>query len=99
MDGAGPRRLARTKRRRRLGFRYAALDELLAASDVHQLHVPSLPETAGLLSAAAFSRMKAGAVLINTARGDLIDTPALIQALSRAAGWPPPGSTSCRTSR
>lgn len=64
-----------------LGFRYARLNDLLAASDVITLHVPSLPETHHLLSSSAFQRLKDGAVLINTARGDLIDTRALIQAL------------------
>ncbi len=65
------------------GFRYVTLDELLAASDVVTLHVPARPETRHMLSAAAFARMKRGAVVINTARGDLIDTPALIEALTR----------------
>ena len=64
-----------------LGFRYVGMDELLAGSDVVSLHVPSLPQTRHMLSAAAFPRMKKGVVVINTARGDLIDTPALIQAL------------------
>jgi D-lactate dehydrogenase len=64
------------------GFRYVSLDELLALSDIITLHVPSLPETRHLLSASAFARMKDSAVVINTARGDLIDTRALIQALT-----------------
>lgn len=67
---------------RAAGFRYVSLDELLALSDVVTLHVPSLPETHHLLSSSAFARMKDGAVVINTARGDLIDTRALIQALT-----------------
>jgi D-lactate dehydrogenase len=65
-----------------LGFRYVEFDELLSASDVITLHVPSLPETRHILSSQAFLRMKDGAVVINTARGDLIDTRALIQALT-----------------
>lgn len=65
----------------RPGVRYASLDELLGVADVITLHVPARPETHHLLSAAAFARMKDGVVLINTARGDLIDTPALIHAL------------------
>jgi D-lactate dehydrogenase len=64
------------------GFRYVSLDELLAVADVITLHVPSLPETHHLLSSSAFTRMKDGVVVINTARGDLIDTRALIQALT-----------------
>lgn len=64
-----------------LGFRYVDLDELLGTSDVISLHVPSTPETRYMLSSKAFSRMKGGVVLNNTARGDLIETRALIQAL------------------
>jgi D-lactate dehydrogenase len=63
-------------------FRYVALDELWRLADVITLHVPSLPETRRLLSPQAFARMKDGVVIINTARGDLIDTRALIQALT-----------------
>jgi D-lactate dehydrogenase len=66
----------------KLGFRHTQLEELLGLSDVITLHVPSTPETRNMLSAAAFSRMKDGIVLINTARGDVIDTRALIQALT-----------------
>ena len=65
-----------------LGFRYVGFDELLSASDVITLHVPSRPETRHILSTQAFARMKNGVVVINTARGDLIDTRALIQALT-----------------
>jgi len=64
------------------GFRYVSLEELLVLADVITLHVPSLPETHHLLSSSAFTRMKDGVVVINTARGDLIDTRALIQALT-----------------
>ncbi|SMF27630.1 D-lactate dehydrogenase [Tistlia consotensis] len=65
----------------RLGFRYAELDELLAMADVISLHVPAMPATRHLLSAEAFRRMKDGVVIINTARGSLIDPRALIEAL------------------
>lgn len=65
-----------------LGFQYVDLEDLFAASDVITLHVPSLPETRHILSSRAFARMKDGVVVINTARGDLIDTRALIQALA-----------------
>ena len=64
-----------------LGFRYAPFDDVLAAADVVTLHVPATSETRGLLSDQAFARMKNGVVLINTARGSLIDVRALIQAL------------------
>lgn len=72
----------------RLGFRYVALDVLLAESDVVTLHVPATPATHHLLSAAQFARMKPGAVLINTARGSIVEPGALIEALvsGRLAG-------------
>ncbi len=64
-----------------LGFRYLSLADLLAAADIITLHVPALPQTEHLLNAEAFARMKSGAVVINTARGGVIDTRALIEAL------------------
>jgi D-lactate dehydrogenase len=65
-----------------LGFRYVELNALYAAADIVTLHVPSLPATRHMLSARTFARMKDGVVVINTARGDLIDTRAFIQALT-----------------
>lgn len=67
---------------------YAPFDELLALSDVVSLHVPHTPHTEGLLDAAALGRMKSTSVLVNTARGGLVDEPALVQALreGRIAG-------------
>ena len=74
----------------RLGFRYAGLDEVLAAADALTLHVPATAETANLISDREFRRMKPGAILINTARGNVVDVPALVRALAdgrlRAAG-------------
>ncbi|KKU10587.1 MAG: D-isomer specific 2-hydroxyacid dehydrogenase NAD-binding protein [Parcubacteria group bacterium GW2011_GWB1_46_8] len=60
---------------------YVSLPELLAQSDVISLHVPYMPETHHLINEEAFAAMKPGAVLINTARGGIIDTHALLQAL------------------
>ena len=65
-----------------LGFRYASFDDLLSASDVITLHVPASPSTHHLLSSDAFASMKEGVVIINTARGEVIDTRALIQGLT-----------------
>ncbi len=64
-----------------LGGRYLPLDDLLANSDVVSLHLPLNEETRFLLDAARISRIKPGAILINTARGGLIDPEALAHAL------------------
>jgi (S)-sulfolactate dehydrogenase len=58
-----------------------ALPDLLAASDVVSLHVPLNPETSGLIGAEAIARMRADAVLINAARGGVVDEAALADAL------------------
>ena len=63
------------------GFRYVGMDELLAASDIITLHVPAVPQTKHMIDAKAFARMKQGAIIINTARGSVIDVRALIDAL------------------
>ena len=57
------------------------MDELLAQSDVLSLHCPLTPETKGLMNAARLARLPKGAIVINTARGPLIDDDALIAAL------------------
>lgn len=58
-----------------------SVDDLLGAVDVVSLNCPSTPETLNLMDARRLSLMKKGAILINTARGSLIDEPALIEAL------------------
>lgn len=65
-----------------LDFAYVALDELLERSHVVSLHAPAVPATRHMIDAAALARMREGAILVNAARGDLIDTPALVEALS-----------------
>jgi D-3-phosphoglycerate dehydrogenase len=58
-----------------------SFDDLLARSDFVSVHAPLMPQTRGLINAAAFSKMKHGACIINTARGPLIEEGALIMAL------------------
>lgn len=66
------------------------LPQLLRESDILSLHVPATPETKGIINAESLARMKRGAILINTSRGDLIREEALAAALAsghlRAAG-------------
>jgi len=64
------------------------LGELLSASDILTLHCPSTAQTRKMIHAGALAQMKPGARLVNVARGDLIDTPALVKALEsgRLAG-------------
>ena len=57
------------------------LPDLLAQADIVSLHLPLTPETANLIDAAALAGMKPGAILINTARGGLVDQAALTRAL------------------
>jgi D-lactate dehydrogenase len=64
-----------------LGVRYVSLDELLPQSDIISLHCPLSEETRHLIGSKAISKMKRGAMLINTGRGALIDTSAVTAAL------------------
>ncbi len=64
-----------------LGFTYTSLDDLLANSDVITLHVPLLPETYHLINKDNIRKIKRGALLINTARGAVVETEALVMAL------------------
>lgn len=63
------------------GARCAGLDEVITMSDVVSLHVPLVDSTRGLFSAARIASMKKGAVLINTARGGIVDEVALAASL------------------
>jgi D-3-phosphoglycerate dehydrogenase len=71
-----------------LGVRYVALDDLHRTADVISLHVRLSPESRGLIGARELGLMKPGAILVNTARGPLVDTDALVAALEsgRLAG-------------
>lgn len=68
-----------------LGVRYLPLDELMSTCDVISLHVPATPETKGMISAEKLALMKPTAILINTARGVIVDNTALAAALKSGA--------------
>ncbi|MDD3897173.1 MAG: NAD(P)-dependent oxidoreductase [Candidatus Peribacteraceae bacterium] len=63
------------------GVEYTDMDTLLSRSDIITLHLPSTAETHHLLNSRAFRKMKDGVIIVNTARGELIDSPALLTAL------------------
>jgi D-lactate dehydrogenase len=67
----------------KLGFKYVSLDELLAQSDVISLHVPYLPSTHHLINLKNISKIKKGALLINTSRGAVVETEAIIKGLDQ----------------
>ncbi len=88
MRGFGCRILANDLRENQqlvddLGVRYVSLTDLYRESDIVSLHVPLTPATRHLIDAAALRSMKRGVMLINTGRGALVDTRALIQALKQ----------------
>jgi D-3-phosphoglycerate dehydrogenase len=68
-----------------LGAAYRPLDDLLGEADVVSLHLPLTPQTRGTIDARALRLMSGHAVLLNTARGPLVDEPALVRALRE--GW------------
>ena len=71
-----------------LHFRYVSLEQLLSSADIVSIHAPYLPSTHHLINAERLALMKPSAIIVNTARGELIDTKALVGALDekRIAG-------------
>ncbi len=67
-----------------INFKYLELDELLKVSDIVSLHVPENKHTHHMIDKKALNKMKKGAILINTARGGLVDSNALLEALEKA---------------
>ena len=67
---------------RELGVELAPLDKVIAESDFLTLHVPSTPETRGMMNRKTFAQMKRGAFFINCARGEVVDEEALVEALT-----------------
>ncbi len=72
-------------RRSEAPYVFLSLDELLAESDIVSLHLPLNAATTGLIGERAIALMKPGSILINTARGELVDETALTAALARGA--------------
>ena len=70
-----------------LGLRSGTLDEVLAACDVLTIHVPLTESTRGLIGRDAIAKLKPGAIVVNTARGGIIDEAALDDALSPVMCW------------
>ncbi|MEL6900384.1 MAG: 2-hydroxyacid dehydrogenase [Cyanobacteria bacterium J06606_4] len=64
-----------------IGVRYLPLEDLLAQANIISLHCPLLPATHHLINAKTLSLMQPGTMLINTSRGGLIDTPAIVEAI------------------
>jgi D-lactate dehydrogenase len=64
-----------------LGAKYVDLDDLLGGADIVSLHCPLTPETHHLVDAERIGKMKRGVMLVNTSRGAIIDTPAVVDAL------------------
>lgn len=69
------------------GFSYAAADDVISQADVITLHMPYVPDTHHFLNAERFGKMKKGVVIINTARGEVMDTHALVAALRDGTVW------------
>jgi D-lactate dehydrogenase len=63
------------------GFEYVSLDNLLSQADIVTVHVPYMPETHHLINSTNLAKIKKGAVLINTARGEIVETEGLLTAL------------------
>ncbi|PPK64315.1 phosphoglycerate dehydrogenase [Actinokineospora auranticolor] len=72
---------ASAARAAQLGIELVELDELLARADVISVHLPKTPETKGLLNAEALAKTKKGVIIVNAARGGLIDEQALADAV------------------
>jgi glyoxylate reductase len=69
------------------GAKYVSFDELLATSDVLSLNLPLNPKTRHIISTKEFAKMKDNIVIINTARGAVMDEAALVEALNSGKVW------------
>lgn len=66
-----------------MGISYVSLETLMTQSDIVSLHLPSNPQTKGMISRAMLQKMKPTAILINVARGAVVDNTALAEALNQ----------------
>ncbi|MGM0437740.1 MAG: 2-hydroxyacid dehydrogenase [Bacillota bacterium] len=73
---------SKSKEAKKLGINYVGIEELFEKSDIITLHVPHTPETEGMINADLINRMKESAIFINTARGPIVDSEALANALN-----------------
>jgi phosphoglycerate dehydrogenase-like enzyme len=72
----------------KFGVTYVEREQLFRESDIISLHAPSLPQTKGMINAEAVAQMKDGVIIVNTARGSLIDSQALLDGLeSGKVAW------------
>lgn len=85
LDAMGARVVYTATAPKPVPYEYLTLDQLLRVADIVSLHIPLTPQTDKLLDEASIGLMKPGAVLVNTARGGLIDEHALYRALSSGA--------------
>ncbi|MFZ2152931.1 MAG: NAD(P)-dependent oxidoreductase [Microgenomates group bacterium] len=72
---------------KKMGFKYVTLEECLAQSDFVTLHVPAIPETRHMINLKNIRLMKRGSILVNTSRGKVVKTEAIIWALSNKILW------------
>lgn len=82
LHAMGARVIYYTRQPKTEGYEFAPLESLMAQSDIVTLHLPLTAETDGLIDRSRLAQMKPGAVLINTARGELVDEDALYDVLS-----------------
>ncbi len=81
LDFMGAHVIYASRQQKNVPYRHVSLDELITRSDIISLHIPLNDDTARMIGADEIARMKHGAILINTARGGLVDESALYTAL------------------
>ena len=87
MKVVGVERNPDEKLAKKMGFKYVSLEECLKTADVVTLHVPAIPTTRHLIDKKNIKLMKKGSILINTSRGAVVETEAIIWALNNKTLW------------